>query len=331
MRFLASTRGGKSRVGLWKLLFSAVALLVLIQVCWWATVFVQEVGVVETLRSENLALREGPGQEAERRAIAAEARRRRIMFLSESAFFLALTGVGHFLLFRALAAEARSREIQKNFIEIVTHESKTPLTALKLRLEAARESATAESVHRDLGLALDEVRRLTSIFDKAMSLNRLERHAFTFERLYPADIVREVVRRLEPFLRERQVAMALELDAELVVRADPFGLQSTVQSLIENAVLYNPGTPRRVAIEVRGQGPCAVIAVVDNGPGVAEKDRPHLFERFYRAKSGGRVPGTGLGLYIARTVVEAHQGVIRLVDAAGVGARFEIELPRVLV
>jgi two-component system, OmpR family, phosphate regulon sensor histidine kinase PhoR len=310
----------------WKALFTAIALLVLMQVAWWATVFVEEVGVVAALRKENLELSAaGTSQDLEK--IAREAWRRRLMFLSESAFFLFLTGAGHFLLFRALRVEERSRETQKNFIEIVTHESKTPLTALKLRLEAARDEAP-EAVRRDVSLALEEVRRLTSIFDKAMSLNRLERHAFTFELLRPADVVREVVRRLEPFFRERRVALSLDLDGEVLVSADPYGLQNTVQSLVENAVLYNEGGDRRVTIEVKDRGGKALIAVADNGPGVAEKDRARLFERFYRARSGGRVSGTGLGLYIARTVVEAHQGAIRLVDMVAPGARFEIELPR---
>jgi len=311
----------------WVRWFLAVAILVLAQVGWWTTVFLRDVALLSDLKHENAELQVQLGTVASHdvQEIENQAFHRRLMILSESIFFALLTCVGLFLLYRALRVEERSREIQRNFIEMVSHESKTPLTALKLRLESLQEKSEPDP--RGLGLALEEVRRLASVFEKAMSLNRVERNAFSFEPLSLAEIVRQVLRRLDPFLQARKVEVALRLDPEAVVRGDAHGLQNTVQSLVENAVLYNSGEDRQVELTLRREETRVLLDVSDNGPGIAEKDRKHLFERFFRGQSGKNVPGTGLGLYIARTIVEAHHGRIKLVTPALGGASFRIDLP----
>jgi signal transduction histidine kinase len=251
------------------------------------------------------------------------------MFLSEAFFFAVLTCVGFFLLYRALRVQQRVLESERSFIEIVSHESKTPLTALKLRLESVRERWGEDAgLRRELELSLAEVRRLASVFENTLGLNRIERHAMRFEALPLAEVAREVLRRLDPLLRERGVAVRLALDDEAVVEGDPFGLRNSVQSLIENAILYNQreaGRTLDVAIAQRGHR--VVLSVGDNGPGIDPAERDRIFERFYRGRNRSGVAGTGLGLYLARSVVEAHQGVLRLCAEPGPGSRFEIELP----
>lgn len=313
----------------WVGLFTAVAFLILLQIGWWFTLFRQNVASVEALRLQNHSLNETLGRPQlgpSRDEILHEADRQRTMFLSESIFFGLITLLGLSLLYFALRKEARSRTIQRNFIEIVTHESKTPLTALKLRLESVLDKHP--EVARELGLALDEVRRLASVFEKALSLNRLERHAFSFEQLRLADIVQSVQRRLDPFLRARGAQMEPEVDPDVWVSGDRHGLENSVQSLVENAVLYNDRPTKRVRIAVERAGLSAVLSVEDDGPGVELTDRPHVFERFYRAPAGRNVPGTGLGLSLTKTIVEAHHGTIRLQPSRlDRGSRFVIELP----
>ncbi len=118
----------------WIILFYAVALLVLAQVSWWATLFLREVHQAADVKTSYLRLLEKTGEAKPPHVqsdaqIYNEVQRRRVMFVSESLFFAAMTCFGLFLIFQSLRAEARSREIQKNFVEIVSHESKTPLTA----------------------------------------------------------------------------------------------------------------------------------------------------------------------------------------------------------
>jgi two-component system sensor histidine kinase MprB len=306
--------------------------LVLAQLGWWTTVFLRDVRLVAELKAENLELlSHTPGAQLSenRRKIEAELFHRRLMFLSESSFFAFVTLTGLYLLYRALSVEERSRVIQSNFITLVTHESKTPITALKLRLESVLEKFGRAEVglQRELGLALDEVRRLSSIFDNAMSMNPMEREAVHYEVIALGELVEEVARRLDPLFRARGVEIKLDLQAEAWVNGDRYALQNLVQSLIENAVLYNPADRKGVEVTVRVDTQRTILGVKDNGPGISAADRARLFERFYRGETGKGVPGTGLGLYIARSIVDAHHGSIHLLESSTPGAHFEITLP----
>jgi two-component system, OmpR family, phosphate regulon sensor histidine kinase PhoR len=315
----------------WVKVFVAVALMVLAQVIWWTTVFIQNVNTVSLLREQNSELSaklSGKESGPSHQTIERDAFHRRLMFVSESISFVFLTCLGFYLLFHALRTEERTREGQRNFVEIVSHESKTPLTALKLRLESVLEKRPEDlTLKSDLGLCLDEVRRLTSLFEKALNLNRFERQAFQFETLYLADIVQEVTHRLDPLFKSRAVNLRLDLDPDAVVRGDAYGLQNSLQSLLENAVLYNDRPDQKeVQLSVRQRSPRVILEISDNGPGIDPKDSDRIFERFYRGSTGQRVSGTGLGLYLAKTIVEAHQGVLRLVFKEA-GTHFEIDLP----
>ncbi len=315
----------------WAGIFIAISVLVLAQVAWWALVFTQNVQLIAALRMGNAhqaaVASGGPLNPDVVRAIREEEIRSKTMFLSESLFFALLTSLGLYLLYRAINSEKRSREVQRNFIEIVSHESKTPLTALKLRLESLRDKASEPEFREGMRLALEEVRRLAGVLEKTLDLNRSERRALRFEALSLAEVVESVVRRLEPWLSAKQVSVHLDLDRELLVSGDFASLQNSVQSLLENAVLYNTSETRQAQIDVRRQGARAFLAITDNGPGITQEERRRVFDRFYRGVNSGSVGGTGLGLYLARVIVEAHRGVLRVAEGVHSGARFEMELP----
>lgn len=312
-------RDRKQLYGLW--LFGAIAILILAQVGWWTTLFLNDVDLIANLRREN---------RQEEELIRRESFHRRLMFASESITFAGLVCVGLFLLYRALGSERHSRLIQRNFIETVSHESKTPLTALKLLLESAEEKWPADKESRqDLESAKAQVRRLSALMEKALYLNRLERDVFRFEPLLLSDAVNEVLKRIDPLLKEKKIAVHSFLENDMWVKADIFALQTSIQSLIENAAIYNQASEKRIWIRAWMENDKAVLDIVDNGTGIPEADRPFIFDRFYRGSGNSRIPGTGLGLYLARKIVEAHHGILRvLAPEKGLGARFEIRLPR---
>jgi signal transduction histidine kinase len=313
----------------WVLIFTAVHVLVVAQVIWWAMLFTRDAELIASLQRTNAGLAQASGDPVPERVLSTisnEAYHRKVMFLSESLFFAAVACVGLWVLYRALRSERRSREVQRNFIEIVSHESKTPLTALKLRLESLRDKAAEPETALSISRALDEVRRLSGVLDKTMDLNRSERQALQFESLCLAEVVESVVRRLEPWLTAKNTVLTLELDEEIEVLGDFASLQNSVQSLLENAVLYNPAARRKVAITLVSRGARALLSVADDGPGIAASDQARVFERFYRGGSGHSVSGTGLGLYLAKVIVEAHRGVLRLARG-NPGACFEMDLP----
>lgn len=292
--------------------FLLVGFLVLAQVTWWVVVFLREVDM-------NAALRAAP-----------ESYHRKVMFVSEALFFACLTCFAIYLLYRSLRAEARARENEKNFFELVSHESKTPLTALKLRLESLVEKLKKASPPHvtEVSLSLDEVRRLSSIYEKILSLNRLDRKALYYEPLYLAEVVRENARRLDPWLKAKGAVLSLELEDETIVYGDSLSLGNSIQNLIENSVVYNDQIEKKIGIRVFSEGKKVKLIVTDNGPGIPDIDSHRVFDRFYRGEKAKRMPGSGLGLFLTKSMVEAHAGTIRLLkDLDLKGCRIEISLP----
>lgn len=301
--------------------FGVVSVLLFAQVTWWTLVFLEEVSRVEVL-GKRLAL-----TAAESAVVESEAYHRRVMFLSESAAFAVLTMLGFGILYRGYRRERQSLQTQRNFIELFSHESKTPLTALKLQLEALKKKYPTED---SLPVALDQVRRLTMIVDKALGLNRVEQHALEFEVLSLSEVAEEVARRLSPWAMSREVQVTLDLKGDGWVKGDRHSLENVVQSLLENAVLYSPvGTVRpKVRLTLQTVAHQVSLQVEDNGPGIPSAEVPRLFERFFRGSTGKATAGTGLGLYLAKHLVEAHRGVLQyLTPKGGVGSAFEILLP----
>lgn len=315
--------------------FAALAVLVLAQLAWWGWNFIDQVAVVADLRASVLFLRsqldgvEAP-VEALRR-IDSEAVRRRVMFLSESGFFALLTLWALYLLYRALRREDQTRALQKSFIEIISHESKTPLTALKLRLESLQDPTIDENERRmEIDGGLEEVRRLITTFEKMLTLNRSERQAFILQPVNLVETIDAVLRRLEPLFRRHEVEVSVRGNEDALVAGDRAGLETSIQCLVENSVLHNPNSGRRIWIDVVAKERTWVLRVRDNGPGVGAEEQQIIFDKFTRgSRSKGAVPGTGLGLYIARKIAEAHHGALRIEESSASGSTFLLEIPAV--
>jgi signal transduction histidine kinase len=311
-----------------------MAVLVLAQVTWWAWNFLDQVTVLAELRSSMHLLRSSldgiePSVE-ELRQIDVEAYRRRLMFISESAFFAVLTLWALFLLYRALRREETTQQLQKDFIEIVSHESKTPLTALKLQLEDLREGFRADSEKaEDIEISLEELRRIISAFEKMLTLNRTERQALHVESIDIRAVVDSVLRRLQPLLRKHQVHVVVEPASGSYAWADRSGLETAIQCLVENSVLHNPGPDRRLWLSISERESCVTLRIRDNGPGVSQDEQEIIFEKFQRGSRGRTTAGSGLGLYIARKIARAHRGMLRLVESSANGSTFELDLPAV--
>lgn len=324
----ASANDQKKNRRWWKL-FIAVSVLVVAQVVWWTAAFLRDVDVIANLRIE-VAHYTNPVRLGENiKIISKEAFHRRVMFLSESIFFLTMSCLGMYLMVRALRAEERAMEAQRNFVEIVSHESRTPLTALKLRLESITDKRKGDpELSRELGLAREEVKRLSALFEKALSLNRLDREAIRFEQVYLADAIRAVIHRMEPLFREKGVVLESDIDSEVSIRGDLHAIENLIQSLMENAVFYNERPDKSLRISLKGDPGLVVMGVEDNGPGISENERARIFERFYRGSASGKVPGSGLGLYLAHRLAEAHGGTIQYISLSTGGSRFEVVFPR---
>jgi two-component system sensor histidine kinase BaeS len=217
---------------------------------------------------------------------------------------------------------ATSRESERNFLLSVSHELKTPLTAIRGYAEGLGEGAfSAEETSQTI---LVESRRLERLVRDLLDLARMNRHEFSVSRepVNLADVAREAVARHEAPAREFGVALAAEGD-ESWVEADHDRLLQVVSNLIENALRE---TPRGGTVTVHTGG--ARISVADTGPGLDAGDLPHAFDRFFLYDKYGRERpvGSGLGLAIVKQLTEAMGGTVRVESSPGAGATFVVAL-----
>jgi signal transduction histidine kinase len=216
---------------------------------------------------------------------------------------------------RMADALATSLRAQRDFIANASHQLRTPLTGLKLRLEAIRSEggAAAENAAR----AEQEVDRLGALVDDMLALAGAASAASSGESVDLAQIADDAVERWRAAAETGRKTVEAGRRESARVFADPADLAHVADNLIENALRYcPPGT--RVTVETEVADGRASLAVTDDGPGIPVDDRPRVFERFYRGSNGRRsAPGTGLGLAIVAELVERWDGEVVLGDGPG--------------
>jgi two-component system sensor histidine kinase MprB len=234
---------------------------------------------------------------------------------------------------RMLAALGASKAAQQQLVQDAGHELRTPLTSLRTNIELLihadeqRDSGRVLSVEdrgrllADLGVQAAELSTLTS---ELVELAGESADPEPFEPLDLAGLVEGAVERA----RVRWPAVVFVASTEPAWRAgQPAALERALLNLLDNAGKWSPldGTVH-IGLRVDPAGQHAEITVTDDGPGIAEQDRPKVFERFYRATSARSMPGSGLGLAIVAQAVEAHDGTVTAGEAAGRGAELRIRL-----
>jgi signal transduction histidine kinase len=215
---------------------------------------------------------------------------------------------------------------QQEFVADASHQLRTPLAALRLRLENL-ERDVDEAGRRDLEAALAEVERLARLVDGLLALARAD--AAKAEPV-PTDLDSLVAARVEhwrPEAERRGVELVRRVEPGVQVLASPGALDQVLDNLISNALAVSPaGTT--VAVDARRAGDKVELHVTDEGPGMTEEQRARAFDRFWRAGPPGT--GTGLGLAVVHRLVTADGGTIELGEAPGGGLDAAIRLRRSL-
>ncbi len=236
------------------------------------------------------------------------------------------------------AAEEGLREsirARDEFLSIASHELKTPITALQLQLASALElvrkgAPPVEKLESKLGSALWQVDRLTILINHLLDVTRITagRLALLPEPTDLAAVVTRVLARCQELVRRSRSEIALDV-SPAIGYWDPVALESVVTNLLSNALKFGEGKP--VHITTTGTARLARLVVRDSGIGIPPEVQSRLFERFERAVPAQHYGGFGIGLWLARQVVEAHGGKIHVESAAGEGSAFVVELPLGLV
>jgi len=248
------------------------------------------------------------------------------------------------LVFHDITELRRLEHIRKDFVANVSHELRTPLTSIKGYVEALLDGGKddPQTSVRFLDIILKQSDRLNLILEDLLQLSKIESGQVQFkqEPLHIGSVVDRTIAMIKPLADKKQHQLRAAIDANLpLINGDQERLVQVLANLLDNAIKYTPEggqitvAARRIPVHGHrtGEGPRegVELTVTDTGIGIPEKDRPRVFERFYRVdKARSReLGGTGLGLAIVKHIVEGHGGQIRVEGNVPTGSRFVVRLP----
>jgi two-component system sensor histidine kinase KdpD len=229
---------------------------------------------------------------------------------------------------KAAELTRQSETLKSALLASLAHDLRTPLTAIRVAASNVQTSWLSEADRREqTEVILAEVARLNRLFHNILEMARIDAGAVAAEArwVHPSEIVDAARDQVGHSLGEHRLDVTMDSDA--LVNLDPRLTAAALSQLLQNAAQYAPaGSPIAVGASVSPEG--LTLTVRDHGPGISAQDLPRLFERFYRGhEAGKRAPGTGMGLSIARGMLEAEGGRIRAENCPEGGARFTIEVP----
>jgi PAS domain S-box-containing protein len=240
---------------------------------------------------------------------------------------------GALISYRDITKRKELDRLKSEFMALVSHELRTPLTAIRGFAETIFDfwdEITGEQRRQYLQIILNESKRLSTLVTDFLDITRLEGGGFEPESV-PVDL-RGLFERLGELFKENSAKAAVKLEvlpgAETLV-GDPESLYRLLVNLAGNALKYSPAGGV-VTVSAAPDGDAVLLAVRDQGPGIAPADREKLFTKFFRAGDAvsRRTPGTGLGLAICKGIVDAHGGRIWVESEPGRGAAFLVRLPK---
>lgn len=244
--------------------------------------------------------------------------------------------IGRLFIFRDVTHERELDRMKSEFVSMVSHELRSPLTAIKgyidLFVDGNVGPLTPAQQHL-LNIVQTNTDRLIVLINDLLDLSRLESGCVELRRtmLDPVDLVRNTMDLLRPQFAVRQQQLTFEQRSPIPqTLVDPPRIEQVLTNILANAHNYTP-TGGKIKVIIQADEHYITIDVVDNGIGLSCDEQAHIFTQFYRAQNGltEYTNGTGLGLTISRAIIEAHQGRIAVTSTLGQGSTFSILLPTV--
>ena len=265
-------------------------------------------------------------------AFAAGNRLPRSFYLAPLVLVLSVVLFGAYLFWRDVRRELRVAEMRSQFVSSVSHELKTPLTAIRMFAETlllgrSRPEATQEY----LETIVNESERLTRLLNNVLDFSKIEQGNKTY-RLEPHSlepIVHSAIRAMQYPAVQLGFDLRIRVDDNLLpVNVDADGIQQAILNLLSNAMKYS-GESRIIELALGRTGTIAVLSVTDHGLGIPLHEQSRIFEKFYRVRDHAtqRIPGTGLGLALVEHVARAHGGTVTVTSAPGAGSTFSLLIP----
>lgn len=253
---------------------------------------------------------------------------RKVMIIGEGVFFLLIFLWGAIRLKKLIIREHKDQQQQQNFLLAVTHELKSPLASVKLYIQTIlKRDLDREQQKSFLSNSLKDIERLDDLVENVLLTTKLESKSFNLpkEDFEFSKVINDVVDRLQKNACSTQIIKS-DIQEGVYIYADKFAITNVVNNLIENAIKYSPPCANIVVKLAEKEEGKLLFSVADHGHGIPDEEKKVIFNKFYRVgkESTRKAKGTGLGLYIVKTVLQKHNASIKVKDNTPSGSIFEV-------
>ena len=263
---------------------------------------------------------------------AAQKRLKLSLLVINSAVFSISALLSYFLAGKTLRPIEKAMEEQKRFVADASHELRTPLTALKTSMEVALrdKKISLKEAKKIIKSNLEDVNGLQALSDNLLKLANYQTNGqgLKFEETDISQIVKKAFQKISPLAKKKNIDLRIKVKKQTIL-ANKESLEQMIVIFLDNAVKYTP-EKGKVMVSIRVEKKHLFLEVKDTGIGIAKKDIPHIFDRFYRveaSRSKNKVSGFGLGLSLAKKIIEIHKGSVKVKSKLDKGTTFTIKLP----
>lgn len=251
------------------------------------------------------------------------------MYIAEGIVMIILLLWGMFVIFRSFRKELFLKKLQANFLLSITHELKTPVTAIKLYMETLmKRNIDADQIRTIADNSLQETKRLQDLVEKLLLSAQLESHKYTLEKqsINLSELVNEILINFNNTRPDQQKIEAIIQD-QVIINGDPSALEMIINNLLSNGLKYG-GANSLLKVTLYQANKETTLSISDEGEGISDEDKKLLFNKFYRIgdENTRKTKGTGLGLFIVKNLVTLHGGIISVKDIQPKGTIFKIKL-----
>lgn len=317
----------RSRLKLTTALYWILLVYIIAALLWWALSLLQQNAEIHQLRVQ---LKEATQSSSPGIAELADARKRAVAkYVGEGATFLLLILVGAAFIYRSVRKQLRLQQQQQNFVMAVTHELKTPIAVSRLNLETLqRHNLQPAQQEKLVKIALQETLRLDTLINNILISSQLEGNSYKISRedINLSSLVDVAATQFMARYPDRQLKMQIE--GEIRMNGDPLLINLLLSNLLENANKYSP-KEAVIFLSLLQKDRKINLQVSDEGEGISSEEKEKVFDKFYRigSETVRKAPGTGLGLFLCKKIVNDHKGSITILDNKPRGSIFMVELP----